>query len=578
MGEKRHGTDRTAVVPEGTLDPVDQRIRAVDATESRTVAGDRSSSEAARDLARLVADELRVPAAVLARELRELRRVPPDSLPAQARRALASIEQQARSVNELSGAIRELEALERADPQPRDRPVDLGAIVSRVVAERASLARAEGIGFEVASGERNVLFPGDPDRLTRAVEAVLDGVWRALRRGGAIRILVQPTADGARIDVEGNVGGPRPARRRPRLATASLAVARKIAAMYGGALEVVHDAGTVAARLALRAAPERMTDLVPAVQQAVPPGRARILVVDDDQDAREALSMILGDDHEVYLAADGHEALQQAMEGRPHIVLMDLYMPRMDGLAALEALRAEPTTEDIPVILISARGDELTRSRCLDLGAVDFLQKPFSGRELKARIERTLRLTRRETELQALARTDPLTGLGNLRAFRNRLDEEVKRARRYRTSLACVMVDMDNLKPINDQFGHAAGDQAIRALADVLRHELRETDFGARYGGDEFVLLLPHTTGAEARVFAERVCARLASSPLEMDGARVPLGASFGIAALLDEVLDRPGDTLLRRADAALYAAKRAGRGRVAAHPSADVDVAAPAP
>jgi len=298
--------------------------------------------------------------------------------------------------------------------------------------------------------------------------------------------------------------------------------------------------------------------------------RPRLLVTDDDPDAREALDMILSEDYEVVLAGDGQEAVSAALAARPDVVVMDLYMPRMDGLAALEALRAAPQTEDVPVIFISGRGDDLTRSRGLDRGAVDFLQKPFSARELKARIERTLRLTRRESQLQELARTDPLTGLANLRAFRARLEEEVKRARRYRTPLACVMVDMDNLKPINDQFGHQAGDAAIGAVAEVIRSELRETDFGARCGGDEFVVLLPHTTAGDARVFAERVRVRLQSTTLEEGGRRLPLGASFGVAALIDEPPGEPGEIMVRRADEALYSAKRAGRGRVAVHPTTE--------
>ncbi|HEX7489296.1 MAG TPA: diguanylate cyclase, partial [Anaeromyxobacteraceae bacterium] len=304
--------------------------------------------------------------------------------------------------------------------------------------------------------------------------------------------------------------------------------------------------------------------------------KAQVLVVDDDEDAREALAMMLTDDYDVLLAADGQEAMETAQSARPDLVLMDLYMPRMDGLAALAALRGDPSTEDVPVILISAHGDDLTRSRSLDLGAVDFLQKPFSGRELKARIERTLRLTRRETQLQALARTDPLTGLANIRAFRARLAEEVKRALRYRTSLACVMVDLDNLKPINDQLGHVAGDAAIEAVAEVIRRELRETDFAARYGGDEFVILLPHTSADEARVLAERVQVRLRDAGPEVDGHAIQLTASFGIAAL-DETPDDPAGTLVRRADAALYEAKRAGRARVVSHQAASDQPAAAA-
>ncbi len=292
--------------------------------------------------------------------------------------------------------------------------------------------------------------------------------------------------------------------------------------------------------------------------------RPRVLVVDDEEDARSALAELLSPECEVTTAADGEEAVRIAHAEHPDLVLMDLFMPRLDGLQALDRIRTDPTTSDVPVIFVSARGDDAVKARALDLGAVDYLQKPFSGRELRARVERHLRLSRNQTALRELAQTDALTGLANLRAFRARLDEEVKRARRYRTSLTCIMADMDRLKPVNDELGHAAGDRAIAALAGVIREELRETDFGARYGGDEFVLLLPHTSAEEGRVLAERICTSLRESDLEVSGRHVPIGASFGVASLGDDPGDGSGDALVRAADAALYRAKRAGRGGVA--------------
>ncbi len=295
--------------------------------------------------------------------------------------------------------------------------------------------------------------------------------------------------------------------------------------------------------------------------------RPRILVADDEGDAREALLMILQSDYDVSTAADGEAAVELARVEHPDVVLMDLFMPRLDGLSALERLRADPATADIPVIFVSSRGDDAVKARTFDLGAVDYLEKPCSDRELRARVERTLRLSRSQTALRELAQTDPLTGLANLRAFRARLDDEVKRARRYRTPLTCVMADMDQLKPVNDELGHAAGDRAIAAVAAVIRGELRETDFGARYGGDEFVLLLPHTGADEGRVLAERICARLKETALELFGRRIHLGASFGVACLPEDADDAAAEALVRTADAALYEAKRAGRGRVAVSP-----------
>ncbi len=521
----------------------------------------------------LVAEELRIPAAILMRELRHLRRVPVPAMADSARRALKAVEEQARRIAVLADLLLELESIERGEVQLKRRPTAVATLLEHVLETRTAAAARAAVALARAEASEQVTIAADPDRLTRAIGALVDALLAASVRGSSVQIGLERSAQGARVVAE--TRPPEGSRRHPRrrLGGASLAVARRLAELHGGALDASIQDGAWTARMDLPAAPpaaeERRRD-------APAPGKARLLVVDDDHDAREALSMMLGDDYDVLLAANGREALESAASERPDLVLMDLYMPRMDGLAALEAMRAEPTTEAVPVILISARGDELTRSRSLDLGAVDFLQKPFSPRELKARIERTLRLTRRETELQALARTDPLTGLANLRAFRTRLDDEVKRARRYHTPLACVMVDMDNLKPVNDELGHAAGDQAIRSVADVIQQELRETDFGARYGGDEFVLLLPHTTGAEARVFAERVCQRLREAPIDVAGRPVAVSASFGISALAEERADEPGDTLVRQADAALYAAKRAGRGRVAAHPSAAGGAAVP--
>ena len=301
--------------------------------------------------------------------------------------------------------------------------------------------------------------------------------------------------------------------------------------------------------------------------------RARLLVADDEPDARELLGEALGEEYDVLTAADGQEAVDSARSQRPDLMLLDLNMPRLDGFEVLEQLRADPSTSELPVILVTARADDAGKVRALDQGAVDYLQKPFSERELRARVERTLRLVRSQIMLREQAQTDPLTGLANLRAFRARLDDEVKRARRYRTPLTCVMADLDQLKPINDELGHAAGDRAIAQVAAVIRDELRETDFGARYGGDEFIVLLPHTAAEEGRIFAERVCARVRATELLIGDRRLSLGASFGVACRPAEADDAPAESLVHAADLALYAAKRDGRGRVAMAPPDELRV-----
>jgi two-component system cell cycle response regulator len=520
-----------------------------------------------QDALSLAAHDLRGPAASLLRQVRRLRCGTRAGVEA-ASHALDALERQVRRVAAVSDGLLALSAMQRGQASLQYGSTELGALLARVVEAHLPAARARSVELVREAPPYPLVIPADTERLEGAVGTLVDAAVSATAPGGQVRISLEALADGARFAVEETRAGSPRARQRPAGMGTRLAVCRRVAELHGGGLEIDARGGAMATLLTLRST-EGAEDREPA-RLDTGQGKARLLLVDDDQDGREALAMILADDYEIYLAGDGREAVENALAVRPDIVLMDLYMPRMDGLAALEAMRADPSTEDVPVILISARGDDLTRSRSLDLGAVDFLQKPFSARELKARIDRTLRLTRRETQLQVLARTDALTGLANLRAFRTRLEEEVKRARRYRTPLACVMVDMDYLKPINDELGHGAGDLAIGAVAEVIRNELRETDFGARYGGDEFVMLLPHTSAAEARVFAERACARLHETTIDVGDRRLSLSASFGIAALGDEPLDDPGEALVRHADAALYAAKHAGRGRVAAHPSAD--------
>ncbi|MHB1846227.1 MAG: GGDEF domain-containing protein, partial [Deltaproteobacteria bacterium] len=173
----------------------------------------------------------------------------------------------------------------------------------------------------------------------------------------------------------------------------------------------------------------------------------------------------------------------------------------------------------------------------------------------------------------ALAQTDGLTSLPNFRAFRARLDEELSRALRYHTPLSLVMIDLDELKALNDRRGHAVGNQAIVTLANVIRQELRGTDFAARYGGDEFVALLSHTDAPNALRFAERVRATLASTGEQLG---LPLRISLGVAEL--EPSHAGAEALLEAADSALYQAKRSGRNQVAVAERAAVGPAAPSP
>jgi len=341
-------------------------------------------------------------------------------------------------------------------------------------------------------------------------------------------------------------------------------------AIENGADDAGGTPGEVARRVAARLRAPKASRL--EEPPAADPGAQRrhkplVLVVEDDEDARLVLTELLRPRYDVDAVGDGETALKRAAELKPDLVLLDLFLPGMDGFGALTGLRRHSKTAETPVIFLSAQGDAETKSQGLSLGASDYLAKPFSEQELLARVDRTLKLTAQKEHFRALAQTDGLTGLPNFRSFHARLEEEVARAHRYGHPLACAMVDLDGLKEINDKLGHAAGNRAIVALADAVREELRDTDFAARYGGDEFVVLLPQTNEDQGALFAERLRRRLAAASEEA-GLRVH--GSIGVAAVAGEDLDalEAAEDLLRQADEALYRAKRSGRDRVeVAHP-----------
>jgi two-component system, cell cycle response regulator len=288
--------------------------------------------------------------------------------------------------------------------------------------------------------------------------------------------------------------------------------------------------------------------------------RGRILVVEDDAD----IAITLGDglEDEGYLvqqARDGREGFECAVSIRPDLILLDVNLPSLDGFTAAAQLRESAITRHIPIIFLSARSDLSARVRLLQLENVDFISKPFSGDELLARIEQGLIGARVQQKLHYQATVDELTGLGNLGMFRARLAEEHERFLRYGSVLSLAMIDVDKLKSINDRYGHIVGSDALRSIADVLRRQARTTDLAARYGGDEFVVLLPHTPLLEASVFAERVRDRVAM--LAVHGFQPTV--SIGVACLSQPDSLETDDQLLMRADAAAYAAKRQGGNRI---------------
>jgi two-component system, cell cycle response regulator len=270
--------------------------------------------------------------------------------------------------------------------------------------------------------------------------------------------------------------------------------------------------------------------------------------------------------YEVVGVRTGLDVVTLARSLPPEVIVLETSLPDLDAVKVLVQLLGSPETEEVPVLLLADPYDDADAVRCLDVGAADYLRRNLSPRELLARLDKAVREHRHRSRLAELARTDPLTGLANYRALMERASEELSRARRYAHPLSAVMIDVDNLKEVNDRHGHDAGNRALLNLTRILRVTLRQTDFAARYGGDEFVVLLPHHTPAEAAVVVERIRRILAGAQLTTSSGEIipiTLTVSAGIAGHDPSEPRHDCEALLKLADAALYEAKHGGRDRV---------------
>ncbi|MGY0829710.1 diguanylate cyclase [Azospirillum brasilense] len=293
--------------------------------------------------------------------------------------------------------------------------------------------------------------------------------------------------------------------------------------------------------------------------------RSKILVVDDIPSNVHVLSRILKDDHDIYFATDGAKALELAQSRLPDLVLLDIMMPGMDGYEVCSRLKAEPVTRDIPVIFISAKSEVEDETYGLEVGAIDFISKPISPPIVKARVRNHLLLKRQTDLLRTLSFNDGLTGIANRRRFDEVMLREWRRCGRAQLPLSLIMLDVDQFKPYNDHYGHQAGDECLRAVAQLLAEQMmRPGDLTARYGGEEFVCLLPETDEDGAVQVAERLRRTVAERRLPHAVSHVAdhITISLGVATARPTLDDTP-DRLSQLADGLLYEAKRAGRNRV---------------
>jgi diguanylate cyclase (GGDEF)-like protein len=298
-----------------------------------------------------------------------------------------------------------------------------------------------------------------------------------------------------------------------------------------------------------------------------------VLIVDDMATNIEVLDGVLGEEYEILFAANGKDAVEIATDNQPDIILLDVVMPDMDGYEVCAMLKANRKTQDIPVIFVTAMNQEEDESKGLNAGGIDYITKPIRSSIVTARVRNHLELKRYRDHLKVLSSLDGLTGIANRRKLDEVLDYEWRRARRSQIPIALILMDIDYFKPYNDHYGHIAGDDCLKRVAEILKEAIhRPADLPARYGGEEFALLLPETDGAGAVHVAERLQLRMKIANIrhEFSNAAPYVTLSMGIGAVVpsDSLLN---DRLMESADKCLYAAKKNGRNRIEREPeSAD--------
>jgi two-component system, cell cycle response regulator len=287
----------------------------------------------------------------------------------------------------------------------------------------------------------------------------------------------------------------------------------------------------------------------------------KLLIIDDDAESLAIAEARLAQEQvEIRCAPSGIEGLAMTRSLKPDLILLDVDMPEMSGFDVCKILKTDPELCMIPVLFLSGSGNADNKVRGLDLGAIDFVAKPFDAFELRARVRAALRTKRLQDLLIERAQIDPLTGLPNRGALMERLQVEWSRLQRYHANFAFIMVDIDHFKKVNDAFGHPVGDQVLQEVARRLQHECRSTDLPARYGGEEFAVVAPGETVEKARFLAERCRRQIEQIALKARNETVLATASFGVA----QAADQPSmAALIESADQTLFQAKNNGRNRV---------------
>ncbi len=297
----------------------------------------------------------------------------------------------------------------------------------------------------------------------------------------------------------------------------------------------------------------------------------RVLIADDDMVSRSVVKALLTKwGYEVLEAEDGNQAWDILKEkDSPRLVLIDWMMPGMAGLELSRRLRQLDDNTYHYVILLTGRNSKEDIIDGLDAGADDYITKPFVAQELEVRLRVGSRILALQQSLQEAlekqsyqARHDPLTGILNHREILNILEKEINRSERQGNSLAVIMGDLDYFKKVNDTYGHVAGDAVLVEVANRMRHNIRTYDSIGRYGGEEFLLVLPNCAAQEAMLIANRILDNISKEPVMFNSTPIPITISLGLAVKeVGEILATAD--LVQAADTALYQAKKNGRNRI---------------
>jgi diguanylate cyclase (GGDEF)-like protein len=303
--------------------------------------------------------------------------------------------------------------------------------------------------------------------------------------------------------------------------------------------------------------------------------KAIILLVEDDKlQAKVTKDFLESFGYEVVLATDGKSAIKAAKTQRVDVIVLDVVLPDINGNEVSRWLKLNQDTKGIPIIMLTVRSSTTEKVAGLEAGADDYLPKPYNEIELNARIYACLRTKALQDELREKNRqledallklevqaiTDPLTELFNRRYFTGAIEKEFNRTVRYKSPTSCLMIDIDHFKRINDTYGHRAGDISLKETADLIKNCVRDIDTVARWGGEEFIVLLPETVGEEAMKVASRILDTISHHAFA--SFPEPITVSIGLATVPEPHIDT-AEKLIHQSDLALYSAKVKGRNRI---------------